>query len=200
MGGYEASGALWGPKQGEYLARAIQSWVRAWAEDRHATAPFDDPGPVNPPPDYDYMPYSPTPSTEVGTLDEPAPEVHVGEIVQWAFGAGDPWLGPPVVHLEQSLGAGVYEPVTTRAGGRWDSDGYSMYLELEPDPVYRNRAATERTFRWTVRLPVGRRFSGGPPLTEGAVYRLVVVAPYHDAGGTLRTLDLASGDFSVMGG
>ena len=151
MGGYEASGALWGPKQGEYLSGAIQSWVRAWAEDRHAPAPFDDPGPVDPPPTYDFTPYKPTPSTEVGTLAEPAAQVQVGQVVQWAFGGGDPWLGPPVVHLEQNLGADVYEPVVTTAGTRWDSNGYSMYLELEPDPVYRNRAATERTFKWTVR-------------------------------------------------
>lgn len=198
MGGYEASGALWGPKQGEYLAGQVRQWVRAWAEDRTAAAPFDDPGPGLPPPDYDYEPYTPTPSTEVGSLEGPAAAVAPGEVVQWAFGAGDPWLGAPRVHLEQDLGAGAFEAVTQRNGDQWSSDGYAISLELQPDPAYRNKAATERTFRWTARLPVGRKYGGGPPLTAGASYRLVVSAPYVDAAGEAQELDLASGVFAVQ--
>ena len=197
MGGYEASGSLWGPKQGDFLAGAIQSFIRSWAEDRTADAPFPDPGAVAPPPDYEYEPRTPTPSVEVGSISEPAGKVPVGQLVEWTFGGGDPWLGVPLVHVEQHLGGDSFEPVVTAAGARWTSDGYALTMELDPEPAYTVLAVAARTFRWTVRMPVGRRYGGGPPLTKGATYRLVASAPYHDDAGSPKTLEIASDSFTI---
>lgn len=172
QGGYESSGALWGPKQGDHLADAIVSLGQSYANSRIPLR-FADQPPIETPPDYQYDPWPTMPSpVPAGVLTEPAEAVQAGAVVRFDFTGGDPWLGNPIVSLERQVGE-AFEPVALGAVPV-TTDGYAMTLELTPDPPYeRNEApGTPHTFQYAVHLPVGRRFGGGPTLA-GGTFRFV---------------------------
>lgn len=183
QGGYEATGTLWGPKQGDYLAeQAIEAWVAVEAgEDPPDGAPepdqaFDVSG---------YTPYVPETPVEPATTAVGVPaEVGTDAIVTWTFRGLDPWLGAPVVHLLDDSGAEV------RHGGRpLTSHGYAMGLSLEVEPGYRDEAPDGRAFLWTVSLPVTRPLPGMAPDLRGT-YRLRAELP--------DGVTVESGSFTVV--
>lgn len=181
QGGYEASGALWGPRQGDHLADAVISLARSYVDSRLPLRFVDQP-PLPVPPDYVYDPWptmrSPVPAAVVS---EPPESVGKGEVVEFVYTGGDPWLGNPVVTLEQQ-GEGGFAPV--RLGARpVTTDGYVMTLELVPDPPYARMEAPglPHTFNWHATLPVGRRFGGGPALA-GGTFRFVARGRIHVEG------------------
>ncbi len=186
QGGYESSGALWGPKQGTYLTEAVIALARSYANPR-LPLPFEAQEAIAVPGPYaGFEPFrthlSPVPAAiEV----EPAEVYAPNQIVELRFVGGDPWFGTPVVSLERAEGenwAPVLRPNTTPV----TSDDYEMQLLLEPDPPYQrreweaDRRPTERSFHWTAQLPALRPFGGGPELS-GGTFRFV-------ARGTVRTL------------
>lgn len=169
MGGYEASGTLWGPKQGEYLADAAAG-VAATLFDPRKALPFAPAEPLATPEPYDFeaLPVTPSPAPAAVLADlDPAVAAQADGVLEMTFSGGDPWLGAPVVTLERQAAGGGWEAVATADGRPVDSDGEVMTLRLAPDPPYIDRRATVRTFSWTVRLPVTRRWGGGPDLSAG---------------------------------
>ncbi len=194
QGGYEASGALWGPKQGDHLADAIVAAAAVFANPSLPLT-FDDPGPLPTPGAYDFEPLDPTPSAGPAEVlaDVPA-EVAADAVGELTFAGGDPWLGAPLVTLESRQADGSFVPVTGPGGRVVDSDGYEMTLSLSPDPPYRNRRAPVRTFAWTVRLPMSRTYGGGPDLSDGA-FRLVARGRLVLEGGEPTSYEIASGVF-----
>jgi len=168
-GGYEASGALWGPRQGAWLADSLISLARSYADPRIPLS-FADQAPPAAHAPTPFEPRAPLRSLAApGVLSDVAPEVGLAELATFTFAGGDPWLGNPVVTLEQ-LVEGVYQPVHV-GGVPVTSDGYVITLSLQPVPPY-SEAADVREYRWTAEIPAVRTFGGGPALRDGT-FRLV---------------------------
>ncbi|MCB9761649.1 MAG: neutral/alkaline non-lysosomal ceramidase N-terminal domain-containing protein [Alphaproteobacteria bacterium] len=171
QGGYEASGALWGPRQGSYLAqRAAEAWG-AWAEGEPVA---DEPAPITPFDDPQYTPLSPEAPVDQGAvLAEVPAAVGPTEVVTFTFAGADPWLGAPLATLETEAG----EPVLRPNGVPIDSDDLRFRWDLSPDPAYDDvDAPTARTFAWTLTMPVQHTIPGNLALDPG-LYRLRVSAP-----------------------
>ncbi|MEZ4320057.1 MAG: neutral/alkaline non-lysosomal ceramidase N-terminal domain-containing protein [Myxococcota bacterium] len=177
-GDYEASGALWGPRQGEYLsARAIDAFD--WT---FGGTPGEQPAIIEPFEVGEFERYVPTVGESVGDflVDAPASLSWTDTLVVEVAGT-DPWLGAPLAVLTDSTGA-----VVTRAGGHAiDSDGEAFTVELVPDPSYAEAPdAQSRTFRWIFEMPVRHQHAVGLPDLVGT-YRIQVSIPLAD--GTLQS-------------
>lgn len=178
QGGYEASGALWGPRQGEFLvARATVAYGRATgllsdAPEPQPTPPFD--GTSAPA-------WAATDAaTPIGTvLSQPEPVSFTDDVITVTVAGADPWWGAPVAMLELADGTAL-----TRPGGQpITSDGLAMWTDLLPEPSYRSEpTAAARTFAWTFSLPASRRFNQTERLQPGIAYRLTVTLPDGDGG------------------
>jgi hypothetical protein len=148
QGAYEASGAMWGPKQGDYLTdRAIEIGVSLL--DPGQPVPFVDPGPypllVN-----DVPPWK-TASSVGGAyvVTQPEAAVATGETVVFEFAGGDPWFLLPNVVLEKMDGEGDFRPVTRPNGSLVDSAGYEYVIKLIPQPNYDTDPGIKpRVFVW----------------------------------------------------
>jgi hypothetical protein len=186
QGGYEASGALWGPRQGEYLSgRAVQAWAWAHGEVPEGTvepaAPFD----IDP-----YTPYVPAQALDLGTVVSEVPsEVSAADEVVWVVGGNDPWLGAPLVTLLDATGAPVLRP----NGLPVTSDGQAFWVELVPVPSYEEALELpSRAFHWSFHLALSHRVPGALPQMQGG-YKLRADIP-DGAGGTVT---VESGIFVV---
>jgi hypothetical protein len=189
QGGYEASGALWGPRQGEYLVgAAVQVFERAVVQ-RGGTDPLAPP-PL-PPFDIDaYTPYVPVAPVEFGTIaTDVASSYAPTEVVKLTVRGSDPWIGTPTATLVDEQGA----PIRRADGRPVDSDGYGFWVDLKPEPGYReNRNAASRTFLWTFSMPAAQTVAGFVPDLRGGTYRLRVSIP--SAGGAA---EVTSGAFAI---
>ena len=183
QGGYEASGALWGPFQGDtFRDDAIEAYRR-----------FRRPGIadqlLNLPPlpgfETDYTPRVPTAALELGDTLLAVPEqVAATDTIVWTVAGADPWLGTPVVTLMDEQGMPVLRP----NGVPVRSDDYAFWTTLETSPTYaESRNATERRFEWSFHLPATRRVPGWPDLN--GTYRLSVDIPMAD--GAMRNVQSA---------
>jgi hypothetical protein len=185
QGGYEASGALWGPRQGEYLAgRAVEAWKWTHGE---ATVPSDLPAPIAPFDDPTYEAYVPNTPVNPGTIAlDLAPDPAADSMLELVVRGHDPWLGAPLATVVDASGATV-----TRANGApWTSDDLPFSWRLEVVPGYDTDAA-EREFRWHLMLPTTHPVPGaGLPLGSGAFHVRVELAD-----GTV----VESADFTVGG-
>jgi hypothetical protein len=195
-GGYETTGALWGPRQGDYLTRSIIALAKSFADPNLPLA-FADQGPEPVPGPYQFDPRPAMPSAVPPAVVADVPsQATPDSVVEMSFEGGDPWLGNPVVTLEKRNDDGTFAPVTTLDGRPVTSDAYVMVLHLEPDPPY-TQDAEARHFRWTVRLPVRRPVGGGPAL-EGGAFRLVARGRAQVAGAaTPVDYELPSAVFTV---
>lgn len=171
-GGYEAGGALWGPRQGEYLTqRLIDAWAAfagegAFGEERGVLEPF--PYTVD-------SPYAPSAAVDAGAVLADAADVAADGVITFSVAGEDPWLGAPRLRVETEAGE-----VVTRPGG-WplDGDDQNFDLALSVEPPWEEEAAA-RTFRWTW------RFSPRSPLVDGidlSGQRIRLVATVPQAGG-----------------
>ena len=108
QGGYEASGGIWGPRQGEYLAERVVDFFL------HATTnwwPFYGPMPLSPFAPEGFTAYSPTSPLELGTIvEEPMAQVGPTDVVEVVVAGSDPWLGTPTAYLETEEGEPVLRP------------------------------------------------------------------------------------------
>lgn len=184
-GGYEASGALWGPRQGEHLRDRM---LAAWDSFSNQSCPDEVWEPLEPFPYEIDAPYQvATPVQPATSVVEPEPELGPDGVVTWTFRGADPWLLAPQVQVID-----VTNRAVTRPGGlAISSDDHNFDVTLEVEPPW-NEEASERTFLWTVRMPV-RQPVGGVSLSEGT-YRLEARIPVGE--GQVETL--SSDGFEVV--
>ncbi len=185
QGGYEASGALWGPRQGEYLSNlAILAFDAYMGTKRFPV----EPPPIQPFDDPEYDPMVPATALEVGSILEDVQDSYgATDIVTLTVAGEDPWVGAPIAWLETSSG----EPVLRPGGIPVDSDSYLFWVELAVEPIWEDEA-DERQFAWTFSLPVSHSY----PMSDLALageYRLRVELPRADGGSS----EIVSGDFTV---
>ncbi len=191
QGGYEASGALWGPGQGDYLAaRAIdvyETFHDVWNE-----APWREPAPVPAFSGYTYEPYVPERGVGVGEITTDAPtSVLPTDVVVVEVNGTDPWLGLPTATLQRDDGTDTFAPVLRDDGTPVDSTGVDFWIDLSPTPAYaETERATERTFSYRIHFPIGRRGAG--TTWPSGDYRLRIAMP-NDPG----TLEVTSGTFTI---
>jgi hypothetical protein len=171
QGGYEASGALWGPRQGEHLAQAATDAL-TWAQG--GKQPKGAPEPVEPFAETAYEPYQPTPPIGEGeVIEEVGATYGPTDTVSFVVAGSDPWLGTPVATLTDEDGT----PITRPGGQPLTSDGQAFFIDLEPEPPYAEGLdLAERGFHWRFNLPVQHAVPGATPTLEGG-YRVVVSLP-----------------------
>ncbi len=186
QGGYEASGALWGPRQGEYLSNLS---ILAFDDFMNTKLMPPQPDPVQPFDDPVYDPVVPaTPVDAATVLEDVAKAYGATEVVEFTVAGEDPWLGAPTAFLETASG----EPVLRPGGHPVDSDSYLFWVELEVEPSWEEEAS-ERSFGWTFHLPAAHRY----PVSDLALagdYRLRVELPRSDGS----TSEVVSGTFTVQ--
>ncbi len=171
QGGYEASGTLWGPRQGGYL---VDQSVRASAIALGVERGGRGVDPVEPFTSGDFVPYAPTTPRAPGTIVADVPEV-VGstDVITLTVQGQDPWLGAPVAVLQQGDGSPVLRP----NGAPIDSDGASFWVSLAVDPPYADGLeVAERAFLWTFHVPVQSPVVGHGPALSGDVRLQVTLA------------------------
>ncbi len=203
QGGYEAAGAIWGPKQGDYLKARILDGAR-WFFDPETPLPFTPPPPSTPP-DQPYTKRGATGSLDPGEVVQDVQAAYgPTDTVVFAFVGGDPWLGTPVVTLQRQEG-GAFRPFERANETAMDSNGYEFSLRLDPDPSYFDApGAAARRFVWTATLPVKRVADQRTPLTPGT-YRLSVSGWFTREGQCpgepclSEVLDVVSSPFEVTG-
>lgn len=174
QGGYEASGALWGPRQGEYLAERATQVFGCYMGTCDG---LEEPPPITPFDVDEYTPYQPEAAAGVGQVAADVPgAVGASDVVSFTVQGTDPWLGAPAAWLETADGAAVTRPNGAPAMG----DDYNFRWDLEVDPSYKEDAS-ERTFYWTLSMPARRIVPGGLELAPGD-YRLRVEVPLEGGG------------------
>jgi hypothetical protein len=183
QGGYEASGALWGPLQGEYLAARLYETFETYV-DLYNEAPYEEPVRVEPFSGYTYEPYQAEAPVALGTVTTDVPAtVAQTDVVSFTINGTDPWLGLPTAALEQGDGTPVLRP----NGEPVDSASYDFWLDFVPTPTYAEQlTATERTFAWTFHFPIARRTSTSIPALSGP-YRFRVTIPTTSGDMTFTT-------------
>lgn len=186
QGGYEASGGLWGPRQGEYILDLIGVAANHFASP--SIAGLEQPAPIEPFDVTDVPEWELMAAIDPGTLlVDVEPSYGLDEVVVFAVRGSDPWLGAPVATLQTASG----EPVLRSSGAPITSDDLAFWVDLEPVPGYREEA-TERSFDWRFSLPVTHEVPSGLPELSGT-YRLVVSVPLADG----TAAEVISSDFEV---
>lgn len=186
QGGYEASGALWGPRQGDYLAaRTVEAFETF--HDRWVEPPWLEPDRVEPFSGYSYDPYVPETPIGLGTVTADVPATATAtDVVTFTVRGADPWLGAPVATLEHDPGGG-FEPVTRSNGTVVDSRSYDLWVDLTTEPTYEAQIrADERAFEWEFHFPVAQRAASGIPALSGD-YRFRVRVPTSDGEQIVET-------------
>lgn len=193
QGGYETSGALWGPRQGDFLAEmalgAFEAYLMSYVE-----PPYREPAPLAAFSGYTYDPYVPETPVGVGAVaaDVPA-SVSVTDTLTFTVQGTDPWIGAPVAVLEADTGGGTFEAVVRANGTVVDSTSYDFWADLSVTPTYEDTLRAEtRTFEWTFHFPISRRAGVGVALSGD--YRFAVTIPTDLDGGTMV---VHTGTFSV---
>lgn len=172
--GYEASGALWGPRQGEYLVDQVERVFGAfWRDD----CPDEEPARLVPFPysvDERYVAAARADTPDVAT--DVAPTHGATDAIVFAVDGHDPWFGTPRAWLEDDAG----EPFLAANGELVSTDGYAWDTSLVVEPAWTEEASS-RTFRWTVRLPVRQPVPGAFDVPDGT-WQVVVEVPQPDGG------------------
>jgi hypothetical protein len=191
QGGYEASGALWGPEQGDYLAARLGNLFDTFHEEWEQP-PWREPAPVPPFSGYEYTPYVPEGAVMPGTITtNVAASYGQTDIVSFTFNGSDPWLGTPVATLEADDGTGAFVPVVRPNGDPIATTSTDAWIDLATTPPYAETERVEtRTFAWTVSYPVRSR-AGSTVSLEGS-YRFRVHVP-----ATGGDLDVTTDAFTV---
>lgn len=156
-GGYEASGGMWGPRQGEYMARVQGEAFAHWIGDMEAL-PFEEPAP---PPAFDLaggVVWTWEDALDAGTVfAQPAASYPATGVATFAVRGSDPGLGAPVAVLQREVGA-EWQDVDGDDGRSWDSDGQGFWVDLSVAPTYEETPGpVPRTFLWTFSMPLTTR-------------------------------------------
>ena len=151
LGGYEPSGAMWGPKQGDYLTERAISVFEAFLNPDSPIAWQQPEPPVITPSGAGV--FVPTRSAVVGTWSTPpAASYGPNQLIEVVFEGGDNWYGIPRVELQKKTGD-VWATVSHKNGTPVVSGSYEFENEIILEPTYAdNRQASVRTFHWNVRF------------------------------------------------
>jgi hypothetical protein len=191
QGGYEASGGIWGPHQGDYLAGRMVELFNTFTEQWNET-PWWEPEPAPPFSGYTYEPYVPDTAVGVGTIFADVPPVATQtDIVSFTVQGSDPWLGHPVAVLERDGGGGTFSPVVRGNGRLVESTSYDFWIDLTTAPTYAETLRSDRTFYYRINFPVSTATPRNIPALDGD-YRFTVRIPTTDGEATATT-----GTFSV---
>lgn len=175
LGGYEASGHIWGPGQGDLMRDNISS---AFNHTFHGAAPPPTVDRLEPYPTPDFTPYVPMTATGNNEVTVDVPErVTVGEAVPFTFQGQDPWFGAPKVTLETEEG----DVVLRSNGMEIDGDSYYFETQVAYTPSFEDDPdASEREILWTVQLMTEGPADGGWRLPEG-LYQIRAEIPSKDS-------------------
>lgn len=195
QGAYEASGALWGPKQGDYITARVSELGLSLLDPEGSPLPFEAAAPYEIP--ESVSAWNVSVSVTVGTVVTEPADVAAGEMVTFEFTGGDPWLLLPAVVLEREDG-GEWGPVTWPWGGPVDGAGYEYLVSMQPDPDYAaTMTGTKRVFTWRVDLPTRRHSTPGYGELDGT-YRFHVTGLQRDADTLdVEPYEVTSGAFTV---
>lgn len=187
QGGYEASGSLWGPRQGDYLAGRVLDVLGAWLGEVEID---DEPEPITPFDDPVYEPWVAEQAVDGGVIVADLPEtLGPTDSLVVTLNGGDPWLGPPAAVLERADGT----PVTRPNGAALTEADYEWQVDLQPSPSYADlEAPAARTFAWTYRMPVQRSTPGWLALEPGD-YRVRFTVPLSET----ESVELLTGTVTV---
>jgi len=178
FGGYEASGSMWGPKQGEYMsARAVDAMNHYVVGGELAftqadnVALFDVSDPVAVPTET---------GLDVATMVTQPTDSGPGGVVTATVYGSDPWFGAPVAVLQTESGG--WSDVTFGDGSAFDSDGYGFWVDMVPDPPYSDDDVLPLTrhFAWSFTLAVSSRLSERAGVGAGT-YRFRIAVPQDGA-------------------
>lgn len=150
QGGYEASGHLWGPRQGDYLADVA---VQVMALYRGTGGGgLEEPAPIATFSPDAYAPYQAEEALDAGVLvSGPPPVVGTTDLVEVTVHGLAPWLGTPSAQVLLEDGSALLRP----GGTPWTSDHQPFEWRVAISPSYEEQAApSPRTFAWTLRFPV----------------------------------------------
>ena len=180
QGGYEASGALWGPRQGEYLADRVVEAAAAYRTGSRLTVEVE---PIETFDVGDYTPWVAEESVSPGViLEDVSGSYGRTEMVSFTVSGSDPWLGTPTARLLDSDGGPVLRPNGIVLTG----DDSPFHWTLSVDPPYADAEyPTARTFSWNVTLPAGHRTVAWPQLAAGT-YQMELTVPV-DGGDVVLT-------------
>jgi hypothetical protein len=178
-GGYEASGSMWGPRQGEYMAGVQAEVFGHWlgGDDADGTLSFADPGL---PPAFDLtggVVWETEEALDLGLVtSQPETSYAAGGIATLSIAGTTPGLGVPIAVLQRDTGEGFQE-VLTPSGVPVDSDSYAFWVDLAPEPSYADEdGPLARRFVWTFSLPVNTRAADWTEV-PAASYRFSVRFP-----------------------
>jgi hypothetical protein len=176
-GGYEASGAIWGPRQGQYLLdRAHEVFQHVVVDGRGGGKLDDEVEPLAPFTLPSFTPYAAEAAMDPGTI---VTDVHgtyaPTEVVTLTVRGSDPWLGPPVATLQDAAG----KDVLLGNGKKVHSNSYAFWVDLVTTPSYKDMLkAPMRAFEWSFSMPASVVVEDGVlPKLVGGDYRLHVVVP-----------------------
>ena len=149
QGGYEASGHLWGPRQGDYLADVAVTVMGLY---RGTASGLDEPAPIAPFDDPVYTPYAAEEGLDVGVVvAQPQAEVGATDLVEVTVQGTAPWLGTPTARIRGADGSPLLRP----GGQEWTSALQPFEWRLDVRPSYADSLDPQpRTFAWTLRFPV----------------------------------------------
>jgi hypothetical protein len=181
-GGYEASGSMWGPKQGSYMA-GIQAEVFShyWQTEEELELTFEEPA-LAPAFDLtDGVVWEGEKAMDVGVVvEQPQGSYSSTGVAVFSVSGPSPGLGVPIAFLERDDGEGFAE-VLGASGGAVNSDGYSFWVDLEPSPAYGEEAGpVARSFVWKFSMPLRTRVTDWGLLSAGD-YRFRVETAGGDA-------------------
>ncbi len=155
LGGYEPSGAMWGPKQGDYLTERAISIMEAFVAPEHPIA-WEEPTPPEVTPSGAGV-FVASRSAVLGTWSKP-PAASYGpkQMIEVTFEGGDNWYGVPVVELQKKVGE-AFETVTHKNGTPVITGSYEYEVEVILEPTYGEaKNVTTRTFHWNLRFATTR--------------------------------------------
>jgi hypothetical protein len=182
LGGEEARGSFWGPRQGDFLGEALLACVAAHGGDADAVD-WEEPPAVDLP-ELAAEALAPDGSTGGGAvyLDVDA-EYGPTDRVSFTVTGGDPLLGAPLARLLDADGDRVLRP----GGQPYDSDDQSFTVDLGMTPAWDAvPGPSVRTFYWTFTLLPRHKVAGVMDLPAGS-YRFEVDVPLD--GGNARTVE-----------
>jgi neutral ceramidase len=189
-GGYEASGSMWGPQQGEYMAGVQAEVFSHWLAGEDLPLSFTEPSIAGVFDLGNGVVWQHEEALERGTVvSQPEATYASDGVASFSVAGSHPGLGLPLAVLQRDAGAG-FEDVSGPTGATVDSDGYAFWVELSPEPSYADEEGpVARRFVWTFSLPLTTRAATwSEPSAAG--YRFSVSFPGDDG-------DLFSESFSV---
>ena len=190
QGGYESSGAMWGPRQGEYMRDRQGEMFGFWLGEIEELS-FEQ---LPPPAAFESAPpiWTPEDAIDPGVITgQPEVTYAPSGVATFTLQGEDPFYGIPIATLQSDVG-GNFADVLAPNGVPVHSDSYAFWVDFVPTPTYEETLdPTPRTFAWTFSIPLTTR---AQEFAEpGVEYRFRVVSP--SAGG--QELELTTESFVV---